>query len=493
MTHSARQAEAGAPPMPAPRFATAREPGRLSYGPAVGRVARLRRRPLMPWQQLVADVGGEVNERGMWVYPLVVVTVQRQAGKTDLDLCQSLQRALMGPNRRVWHTAQTGQDAREKWDEMVDEIWEDPTSPFREMVRGKPLRSNGKEALTFVNGSKLRPHPPTRDALHGKQSDTNNIDEAWSFDEVRGNELLQAITPTQTTRWRPPYNGAQTWVWSTAGDAQSEWFWKLVHRGRRGDPGMAYFEWSIPDGADPFDLEMIAAHHPAFGITVTMDSLQAAYTQLADKPGEFARAYGNVWTGAGERIISTADWERGRTVEDVPDGPAAFGVAVAHDGSAAAVVAAVADAAGRPWLEVLAHRPGRAWVVGFMRQFGTDATVGVLRRGPAAGVAQDLADAGFELPPLGDAEYTAACADLFDRLTDADARGPDGPRVRIRAHEGMDTAADVAGKRLVGDGGWVWSRSRSAGDVSPLEAGTVAAYLVRRPVAAEPAPDWAFA
>jgi hypothetical protein len=239
----------------------------------------------------------------------------------------------MGPNRRVWHTAQTGQDAREKWDEMVDEIWEDPTSPFREMVRGKPLRSNGKEALTFVNGSKLRPHPPTRDALHGKQSDTNNIDEAWSFDEFRGNELMQAITPTQTTRWRPPYNGAQTWVWSTAGDAQSEWFWKLVQRGRRGDPGMAYFEWSIPDGADPFDLEMIAAHHPAFGITVTMDSLNAAYTQLADKPGEFARAYGNVWTGAGERIISTADWERGRTVEDVPDGPPAFGVAVAHDGS----------------------------------------------------------------------------------------------------------------------------------------------------------------
>jgi hypothetical protein len=83
--------------MPAPRFATARNLDRQTYGPAVGRVAQLRGRPLMPWQQLVADVGGRSRPARTVVYPLVVVTVQRQAGKTDLDLCQSVQRALQGP------------------------------------------------------------------------------------------------------------------------------------------------------------------------------------------------------------------------------------------------------------------------------------------------------------------------------------------------------------------------------------------------------------
>jgi hypothetical protein len=477
--------------MPAPRFATKRDPGRRTYGPAVGRVAQLRGRPLMPWQQLVADVGGEVDDRGFWVYPLVVVTVQRQAGKTDLDLCQSVQRSLMGPGRRVWHTAQTGQDAREKWDELVEELYDDPDSPFRQFIRGKPLRSNGKEALTFLNGSKLRPHPPTRDGLHGKQSDINNIDEGWSFDDARGAELLQAIAPTQTTRFRPPYNGAQIWVWSTAGDAQSTWFHNLVKRGRAGDPGMAYFEWSIPDDADPFDLDVLAANHPAYGITVTMDSLRAAQVQLKDKPGEFARAYGNVWTGAGERVISEALVERASTTDPVPDTAPAFGVAVAGDGSAASVVACVLDDAGRPWWEVLAQRPGRSWVTDYMkerRERWPDARVAILRRGPAAPVADALERAGFVLPAMGDAEYAAACGEVYDRIIDAD-----GAQLVIREDEGMDHAFDIVGKRLVGDGGWVWSRTRSAGDISPLEAGTVATFAALRVDTPEPEPDWSFA
>jgi hypothetical protein len=210
--------------VPAPRFATARDPGRRTVGGAVGKIAQLRGRPLMPWQQYVADVAGEVDSEGFFAHSLIVVLVQRQAGKTDLDLCQSTQRCLMGPNRRVWQTAQTGQDAREKWDELVEEIYDNPDSRLKPFVKGKPLRSNGKESLTFVNGSKLRPHPPTREGLHGKQSDTNNVDEGWAFDDVRGAELEQAITPTQTTRHKAPWNGAQTFVWSAgAGPAIRTW------------------------------------------------------------------------------------------------------------------------------------------------------------------------------------------------------------------------------------------------------------------------------
>jgi hypothetical protein len=448
----------------------------------------------MPWQQYVADVAGEVDSEGFFAHSLIVVLVQRQAGKTDLDLCQSTQRCLMGPNRRVWHTAQTGQDAREKWDELVEEIYDNPDSRLKPFVKGKPLRSNGKESLTFVNGSKLRPHPPTREGLHGKQSDTNNVDEGWAFDDVRGAELEQAITPTQTTRHKAPWNGAQTFVWSAAGDGSSTWLRSLVNRGRSGDPDMAYFEWGIPDDADPLDLDVIAAHHPAYGHTVTMRALRAARTQMTSDPkqgpGAFARAYGGRWTGAGERVIGIDPWRRASTTSALPPGRPAFGVASNRDGTLTAVVACVVDDVGRPWLEVIAHRPGRSWAAGYVRERlerWPGASVAVLRASPAGTIADALDLAGVPVLAPTTVEYASACSDFFDRVTELQ------PRLIIRSHEAMDGAADVAGRRLGEEGQWVWSNARSTGDISALSAGTLAAWAAMRAPAPAPAPMAIFA
>lgn len=464
-----------------PRFATPREPGRRTLGPAVGRVSRALGRPLMPWQQYVADVGGEVDERGLPVYKLLVVTVPRQSGKTTLDLAQSVQRCLAAPNRKVWHTAQTGLDARKKWRELAEDV---TTSPLRELVAGKPRYGAGAESLTFVNGSVLKPHPPTRDALHGEQSDLNNIDEAWSFDELHGGDLFQAIGPTQLTR-----PGAQTWIWSTRGDRSSTWFHGLIARGYARERGVAVFDWGIPDDADPTDLDVIEANHPAVGYTATRDSLESAQVALADKPGEFARAYGNRATGAGERILPLDPWNAARTDLALPAGRPAYGVAVAGDGSAASVWAAVLDTDGRPWVEQIAHRPGRSWAVEFVTNL-RDAGEGVAidRNGPAAPVADQLELAGVELLPLEGRAYAAGCQDVYDRITD-----PGGPRLFVRDPiGGVDDAADIAGKRMRGDGGWVWSRARSAGNVAPLEGLTLAAWAVLRNPPAAPAPLFVF-
>jgi hypothetical protein len=436
----------------------------------VAKAAQALGRPLMPWQQLVADVGGEVDASGLFVYPLVVVTVQRQAGKTALDLAQSVQRCLMGPRRKVWHTAQTGQEARKKWGELADDVL---ASPLRNVVAGKPRRGAGSESLTFLNGSQLRPHPPTRDGLHGEQSDTNNVDEAWAFDDAQGADLFQAIVPTQATR-----PGAQTWVWSTAGDRSSTWFRNLVNRGRAGEPGLAFFEWGIPDDADPTDLETIARHHPAFGHTQTLDTFRRAQVTLADKPGEFARAYGNRWTGSGERVIPAEPWNAAGTDAILPDGPLAYGVAVGDDGDAlwASIVAAVADPDGRVWWEVVDRRPGRSWAVERVRALRDKGQgVAILRNGPAAPVADALELAGVELLVPRSADYTAACQDVYDRLV-----GPGAPRVIHRRHAALDTAADVAGTRGVGDGAWVWSRAKSTGAIDALEAATLGTWAVAR-------------
>jgi hypothetical protein len=60
-----------------------------------------------------------------------------------------------------------------------------------------------------------------------------------------------------------------------------------------------------------------------------------------------------------------------------------------------------------------------------------------------------------------------------------------GPRIRHRAeHEAdeegkvpasrLDVAVDVAGRRFIGDGAWVWSAKASQGDVAVLEGATLA-------------------
>jgi hypothetical protein len=463
------------------RFLTPRDESRRTMGAAVGRVGLARGKPLLPWQRYVADVGGEVDERGRFVYSLCLVSVQRQAGKTELKEDQAVQRALQGPNRRCWDTAQTGQDARDKHRELADALAVSPLAP----LIAKRRQAAGSEGLVFVNGSTLRPHPPTRDAMHGKQSDHNDVDEAWAHDEAHGADLMQAIIPTQATR-----PGAQTWVWSARGDRSSTWFHGLLEQGYAGLPGVALFDFGIPLDADPTDLDVIAAHHPAYGYPlpggggIDMAALRSAQSALS--PGEFARAYGNVPTGAGERVIPVDVWERARTLEVLPAGRPAYGLAVAGDGSAAALLAAVLDRAGRPVVEVVEHRPGRSWLVERVLEL-RDAGQGIAvdRRGPAAPVADRLELAGVELLPLGLTDTTAACQDLFDRVSD-----PAGPRLLHRSADALDDSLDAAERRYVGDGGWVWKRNPYS---APLEAATLAAWAVARNPEPEPAPFVVFA
>jgi len=441
-------------------------------GGAVAKVAELLGQPLMPWQRYVADVAGEVDARGRYVHPLVVVSVPRQSGKSTLMLAQGLHRALQGPARKVWHTAQSGRHANEKQREFVELVGR---SRLADAVRGKPRMAAGSMSLTLVNGSTLKPHPPLRDSLHGEQGDHNDIDEGWSFDEVHGAALFQAIGPTHATR-----PGAQTFVWSTRGDAASTWFHRLIDRGYEG-AGVALFDWGIPYDADPTDLDVIVRHHPAVGHTIEREFL-ADEQKAVDDPAEYARAYGNVPTGGRETVIPAAAYNAARVTDAVlPPGQPTYAVAVSRDGAFGSLFSAVADDRGRPWLELIERRPGRSWLVDRVQQIkDPGGGVAVLRNSAAAPVADALAlDKDIELHTPNQVDYAAACQDFYDRVTDLD-----GPRLFHRTAEGdpLDGAVDVAGRKTIagGEGGWVWSPKQSTGHIDALEAATLAAWAVAR-------------
>lgn len=174
--------------MTPPRYLTPRSSSR-TYGPKIARVSELLGRPLMPWQQLAADLIGEVDEHGQYVHPLVVVTVPRQSGKTALLVAVMLHRLMAQPSARVWYTAQTGIKAREQMWEAMDCI---DTSPLAKLVKSK--RGAGDTSFELLGtGSRAKMHPPTPDSLHGNQSDLNVIDEGWFFDEAQAVGLMLSL------------------------------------------------------------------------------------------------------------------------------------------------------------------------------------------------------------------------------------------------------------------------------------------------------------
>jgi len=451
-----------------PRQITARS--RPSHGARVGRLAAALGHPFMPWQHTATDLLAEFDPAtGLRSNPFSVLTVQRQAGKTTLIQALAVDRCLLdAPGQRVWYTAQTGSVAREKWAEVAALLCAE-SSPLSGYIAAK--WTNGSECLTFPNGSTFRPFPPTRDALHSKQSDLVIVDEAWKFDPLRGTELMQAISPTQATR-----PGAQTILLSTMGTLTgSTWFHGWVDRGRAGDPAVTYAEWGIGDDGDPNDLDAVIAAHPAVGHTISRQFVVDQLPILG--ASEFARAYGNARTASALEIIPAPQWALIRHRDAVPDlavAPA-LGVDVARDRSSSAIVACwPAAAGGVPVLELVACRPGTAWAAPALARLRTDTGRPVLAdsAGPVLTVVDDLRRLDVPVDQVTTRDYTAACAGLLDRIGDR--------TVWHRGDPDLDAAAAAATRRPIGDA-WGWARDATS---APLVAGTLALWAhTHRPAA----------
>jgi hypothetical protein len=431
----------------------------------VARLAAAMGRPLMPWQRQVADTALEVDAAGHFVYPLVVVTVPRQSGKTVTYSVVGQHRALTMPRARVWFCMQTGEDARD-W--FLNEHLPLMT-PFDAQLQVR--RSNGSEHTRWrYSGGTFRPFSPTSDALHGKTTDLVIVDEAWAFDPIRGRELDAAIIPTQATR-----PGAQVWKFSTAGTDASTWLLASVEAGRAAcnagkRSGLAYFEWAISPELDPTEPDSWPLYHPAYGRTIARPAMEAALQLLG--PEEFSRAYGNKWLHTTARVIPHGLWlEAARGDQLMPAaGDLALAFDVALDRSDAAIVVFHRDEGGCGRAEVAEHAPGAGWVVDRLKGLAekwNPVAVGYDAAGPAVDVADQARRAGLEVEGLGAADYAAACAGLLQGLVDH--------TLTYRPHPALDDAAAAAGRRTLGDR-WAWGRRTAGVSIAALTAATVAAW-----------------
>jgi phage terminase large subunit-like protein len=274
-------------------------------GPQVTRAARHLGLNLLPWQNRVLSVALE-QARGRPAYRDVVVSVPRQSGKSTLLLALIAWQMTGFPGTRVMYGAQTRAAARQKmlsawWPRLV-------ASPLAGDL--KLYRQFGSESVTHTNGSVLQLLSAAESAGHGETSDLVVIDEAWVHADAR---VEQSVRPTMATRKR-----AQMWAVSTAGTPRSVWWRGKLDAGISAaqmgvTDGLACFDWSAADGANPADEEVWWACMPALGRLVDVATVRADLANMG--VAEFARAYCNMWpdpAGEGWKVFAREAWQRAR-------------------------------------------------------------------------------------------------------------------------------------------------------------------------------------
>ncbi|HET6914748.1 MAG TPA: terminase family protein [Acidimicrobiales bacterium] len=467
-----------------PRFGTPRSPDRPTLGPAVGKVAALLGKPFMPWQQYVMDVALEIDpETGKLVYSEIRLTVPRQSGKSTAVLAKAVHRAsatqFFGPRQQIVYAAQTRKDSRKKWEEDYLEAIK-ASRAFKGKV--VPHLGNGNEHLRFPNRSRFGIESTTEKSGHGSTLDEGYVDEAFSQPDGR---VEQAFRPAMITR-----TNTQLWVISTAGWLDgSPYLEAKVRHGRQlieeGGPsrGIAYFEWSAPQDADPFDRQVWRDCMPALnlirpdGSGITEDKIAFELEAALGSPeglNGFRRAYLNQWVPkavTGEAVIPLSLWAELRDTSGLrPVGKVGFAVDSTPDNSATSISVAGECADGRLQVQLVDHRDGQTWavprVVELARKWPTCAVV-IDKQSTAGSLIGDIEAAGVEVVQMTSSDAVQACSQFYNAAIDGQLRHLD--------QDDLNRALAGATKREL-IAAWAWNRKSSEVDITPLVSATNALW-----------------
>lgn len=478
-----------------PRWATPRTSGRPTVGPFVEHYAGLLGFSLMPWQRQVAYVAGELvqSEGGLWVpaYRTVTLTVPRQSGKTTLLLATALQRALHEPwgvtpgkkrrreKQHIVYTMQDGTAARKKltkeWFPLLG--YKESTNPrdrltalsYKLNINGFSL-SKSEEAAHFLNGSTIGILSSSKSAGHGDTTDLAFQDELFAdTDNRRDASMVHAM---KTKRQ------AQIWKVSTMGTEESVIWNAEVARGRAAveeglDHGVAYFEWSAPEGSDPDDEDVWYSCMPALGpaelgFTQSVEVVRAE--RISGLPTEeFIRGSLNITLGkaSGSAFgagVFDALVDEGFQLPDLRACSLAFHAG--EDGRDGVIAAACTHADGA-YVTVVKFGDGTGWlpqaIVDISRETGKE--IAFLSNSPAEPIASEARSLGANVKSRTLREYASSCSGLFVATT------ADTPTLR---HSGMPLlvqSATTAHRKRLGGGLYVWEPTIQS---TPLIAASLA-------------------
>jgi len=342
--------------------------------------------------------------------------------------------------------------------------------------------STGSMCLTLKNGSTIQPGGTTDSGGHGFQGDSLTLDECWALPADKAKAILDGFLPTTTTRLKLTGVRPRLTFCSTEGTAESTFFNPKLDELRAmmdaGEPmgRTCFFDFGIPFGSDPEDLDNIWAHHPGAGHLFDYDQLADFRRQFSQDAAGWARAFGNIRdSGIIDRAIDPQLWQD--TTAQAMDpadatGRLCFGVAVAMGGVGTAIVACI-ETGTVPLLQVVDVLPGTGTAPERLRELQEryHAPICIDLRGPSAALADRLR---LSLDEWGIPRYELVDMKAADAVTAPQAfmSALDQHAVNHAPDSDLDHDAGLAGKRMSGDA-WLWNRA--AGVNAPtIEAATLA-------------------
>ena len=247
--------------------------------------------------------------------------------------------------------------------------------------------------------------------------------------------------------------------------------------------GIAYFEYSAPDGWDPADEASYFGFMPAlcpdppcrcgggaWRHTVTLDAIRSERASM--EPAEFARAYGNVPHRAADgrwRVVPRAQWEPWGEPRAPRPSPVAFAAEMSWDDRHGVVAMAGHRPDGRVQVELAElPREGSSWLVRRLAELRDEwgpCAVVIDPGGPARQVIDAAEVAGLAIAKPAVRDVAAACGQFTDLCRDGGLR-----------HLGQGELTASVAQAVKHEFGSLWAWERKAPNAAPVMAATLALW-----------------
>lgn len=463
----------------APRFASPVPDGTDISAAIKG--AELMGLPLTPQGVQVAGVlearSGEFDEYGRPcpLYDECAIQLPRRSTKTTVVQMVLLGRCATIPNYRVVSTAQDGTRASQFFMNMVRMV---EAHMFALKLSEADLgikqiyRSQGREFIEFLNGSRWWVVKPEPGALRGEAADTMWFDEGGEIDPQKSDELVAGALPIMDTR-----DLGQVIVSGTPGLVRAGLFWDSLEKGREDPDSIGIVDYSAPDWADPSDESWWWQVHPGLACGLTkLAKLRKNFDKMPIT--QFAREYLCMWPA--DRTVSALDKKKfaAGAVAPIAGPPAGIPWAVAYDchmdGLSGTFTAAWWED-GRPHIQVMEHRAGTDWmpaVAAKLLQAHPDVPLAYDAIGQNQVVAQALAG----MPRVNTKRLRALSMREVSAGASLVAGAVDQEQLQHGESKSLTLAVESANWRFSGENRF-FGRKSAVVDISPIIAGSEALFV----------------
>lgn len=418
------------------------------------------------WQAYCIDTMLARRPDGSWAASEWANIVSRQNGKGEVILVRQLAGLFLLDEDLILSSAHEFRTANEAFLRVVAVV--ENTPHLKAEVRSIRY-ANGEQGIELKSGQRLKFVARTRGGGRGMSADCVILDEAYNL----GDDQMAALLPTLSARPNP-----QVIYTSSAGMATSSQLHRLRRRALEAVSGrLCYVEWSANPDDDVASVVAWRRANPAFGIRLTADAIETEMRTMS--AATFARERLGIFDpeDGGGGVISLDTWQRLRDLQSEIAGAVTIALDVSPERDWATFAAAGRRADGLDHVEVVDRRAGTGWIVERAIELSRrwDCPIVLDPSSPAGGLVAHLAAAGVDVREVSHRDHAQACGALVDAVRNESLRHLGQPS--------LTAALSGAAKRQSGDV-WLWSRSASHVDITPLVAATLALSMSGRLVSA---------